>query len=72
MGKTEMLRKAIQDFYNSDQEVSDYMHLFIVVHAALRQGDGLLWSAVNKILQEEIGYTFDSCSCKICGKIGGH
>ena len=74
--KTERLREAIIKFRKSDQEVHDYMSLFIVVHAVLRQGSGLLWSDVNEVLAEEIGYEFTLCpldnNCEICGKEGGH
>ena len=70
--KTERMREAIIKFRDSDQEVSDYLYLFMVVSRVTRQGSGLLWSDINEILQEEIGYDFDDYKCEICGKEGGH
>ena len=70
--KTERMREAIIKFRDSDQEVSDYLYLFMVVSGVTRQEDGLLWSSVTEILAKEIGYTHISNDCEICGKEGGH
>jgi hypothetical protein len=50
--KKDVLKIAITKFKNSKKTKASYMNLFIAVHNSLRQGDGLVWSDVDKILED--------------------
>lgn len=46
------LKNAIKSFKSSNQDVDDFMELFQSTSMALRQGNGLIWSDIQSILEE--------------------
>ena len=50
MDKQTALTQAIKTFENSERYIPDYMHLFIAVNKALKQGSGLVWTDVEQAI----------------------
>ena len=51
-GKREVLKEELIDFNNSNKTHDDYMKLFIAVSKATKQGSGLVWSEIDKLVNE--------------------
>ena len=54
MNNQEKLSNAVQAFKSSDQTTKDYIEFMIVVKNVMSQGSGLLWTDVEKVLNEAL------------------
>ncbi len=54
MNNIDKLKGSIRQFLKSEQKPGDFMFLFMTVHTVTRQGSGLLWTHILKILREEM------------------
>lgn len=50
--KKERLKNAIEVFEKSEHTTEDYMNLFYIVARSVSQGDGLLWSTVEEVVND--------------------
>jgi len=54
MNNVLQLTNAVNLFKNSKQTPEDYTNFIMVVQGVTRQGSGLMWSQINKILLETL------------------
>lgn len=52
--KVKQLTDAMEAFEFSKKQVDDIMNLFIAVSSVTKQGSGLLWSDVRKIVEKHL------------------
>ena len=47
ISKEEKVTNAVKQFESSNQNIEDYMALFMVIQNITRQGSGLMWSQIQ-------------------------
>jgi len=52
--KVEYFRQKLQYFLQSEKGVIDFMEFIQACHKVLAQGDGLVWSQIRDVLEQEI------------------